>query len=446
MRVRGRGGGRWACTAGGHTGTVDGFLLGGRKRRAVDERVRLRHELLLGRGVCRLRGPVRLQVRYLGYLGRHRQRYHWLAARLVGPRPSHPRDDPSPAGLRPCRSSSASATIRRALRIAAAAIIFVFLIPYTASVYNGLSRLFGMAFDAALRRVRDRHGGGHLRVRACVGGYMATVMNDFIQGIVMLLGITAVIVAVILSNGGFSEAIVAAVADPGAEGSAMARSVRQLLRARLCSTCWAWWCCTSLGTWGLPQMVQKFYAIKSGPGGEAGRHHLHHLRVRGGRWLVLPGRVRSPLRAARSSTPPTARPSTTRSFPTMLSTLARRADRPGDSAGAVGVHVDALARCVLTSSSTLTIDFIKGNIVKKMAEKQQILSGCACLLVVFIAISARNRAGAVPLFGGVHRAADGLLVGRAGRCVPRAVPVGPVFREQVSKARCVVLVRCSAWA
>ena len=22
---------------------------------------------------------------------------------------------------------------------------------------------------------------------------------------------------------------------------------------------------TSLGTWGLPQMVQKFYAIKSGP-------------------------------------------------------------------------------------------------------------------------------------------------------------------------------------
>ena len=34
----------------------------------------------------------------------------------------------------------------KALRVAAAAIIFVFLIPYTASVYNGLSRLFGMAF------------------------------------------------------------------------------------------------------------------------------------------------------------------------------------------------------------------------------------------------------------------------------------------------------------
>ena len=34
-----------------------------------------------------------------------------------------------------------------ALRIVASAIAFIFLIPYTASVYNGLSRLFGMAFD-----------------------------------------------------------------------------------------------------------------------------------------------------------------------------------------------------------------------------------------------------------------------------------------------------------
>ena len=76
----------------------------------------------------------------------------------------------------------------RALRIAAAAIIFVFLIPYTASVYNGLSRLFGMAF--ALPYDVCVIG---MAVVTCVyvvlGGYMATVMNDFIQGIVMLLGI-----------------------------------------------------------------------------------------------------------------------------------------------------------------------------------------------------------------------------------------------------------------
>lgn len=41
----------------------------------------------------------------------------------------------------------------KGLRIASAAIIFVFLIPYTASVYNGLSRLFGMAFACLMSGV-----------------------------------------------------------------------------------------------------------------------------------------------------------------------------------------------------------------------------------------------------------------------------------------------------
>ena len=44
-------------------------------------------------------------------------------------------------------------------------------------------------------------------VYVVLGGYMATVMNDFIQGIVMLLGIVAVIVAVLVNNGGFTEAL-----------------------------------------------------------------------------------------------------------------------------------------------------------------------------------------------------------------------------------------------
>ena len=35
----------------------------------------------------------------------------------------------------------------KSLKLAASAVIFIFLIPYTASLYNGLSRLFGMAFD-----------------------------------------------------------------------------------------------------------------------------------------------------------------------------------------------------------------------------------------------------------------------------------------------------------
>ena len=79
-----------------------------------------------------------------------------------------------------------------ALKIAASIITFIFLIPYTASVYNGLSRLFGMAFDieysTCLIVMAVLTG-----LYVILGGYMATALNDFIQGIFMLFGICAII-------------------------------------------------------------------------------------------------------------------------------------------------------------------------------------------------------------------------------------------------------------
>ena len=103
----------------------------------------------------------------------------------------------------------------RALTIGASAIIFIFLIPYTASLYNGLSRLFGMAFDIdysvciILMAVLTA-------IYVIAGGYMATAINDFIQGIIMLVGITTVIAAVLMNKGGFMAALdgLARVSDP----------------------------------------------------------------------------------------------------------------------------------------------------------------------------------------------------------------------------------------
>ena len=82
------------------------------------------------------------------------------------------------------------------LKLLASAITFVFLIPYTASLYNGLSRLFGMAFqiDYAVCVVVMAVLTG---VYVIVGGYIATAINDFIQGIIMIVGIVAVIAAVL---------------------------------------------------------------------------------------------------------------------------------------------------------------------------------------------------------------------------------------------------------
>ena len=148
----------------------------------------------------------------------------------------------------------------RGLKIGASAIIFIFLIPYTASLYNGLSRLFGMAFNIdysvciILMAVLTA-------VYVIAGGYMATAINDFIQGLIMLVGIVTVIAAVLNSKGGFMEALngLAQVEDatvsstPGVFNSFFGPDPLGLMFVVIL---------TSLGTWGLPQMVQKFYAIK----------------------------------------------------------------------------------------------------------------------------------------------------------------------------------------
>ena len=270
----------------------------------------------------------------------------------------------------------------KALRIAAAAIIFVFLIPYTASVYNGLSRLFGMAF--ALPYDVCVIG---MAVVTCVyvvlGGYMATVMNDFIQGIVMLLGITAVIVAVILNNGGFSEAVISLSRIP-AEGTAMEGAFISFFGPDLFNLLGVV-VLTSLGTWGLPQMVQKFYAIKSGPAVKQGAiiSTVFAFVVAGGSYFLGGfGRLYSgQIEYAANGTPVYDS-----IIPTMLSGL------QDVLIGLVIVLVlsasmSTLSSLVLTSSSTLTIDLIQGNVVKEMSEKQKI-GYMRVLLVVFVAISA----------------------------------------------------------
>ena len=149
------------------------------------------------------------------------------------------------------------------LKIGASIIIFIFLIPYTASLFNGLSRLFGMAFNIDYTVCIILMGGTH-RDLCHRRGYMATAINDFVQGCIMLVGICAVVGAILNTQGGFSEALhnLAAVSDstttngdvPGIYASFFGPEPVNLLGVVLL---------TSLGTWGLPQMVQKFYAIKS---------------------------------------------------------------------------------------------------------------------------------------------------------------------------------------
>ena len=144
------------------------------------------------------------------------------------------------------------------LRVVASVIAFVFLIPYTAGVYSGISRLFEMGFDipyeycVIIMSVLTA-------VYVIIGGYKATAMNDFIQGIIMLFGIVAVIAAVLNAQGGLTTAVeklaqIPSDADPAVNGgfaSWFGPDPWGLLGVVIL---------TSLGTMGLPQMVGKFYS------------------------------------------------------------------------------------------------------------------------------------------------------------------------------------------
>ena len=276
----------------------------------------------------------------------------------------------------------------QALQVVGSIISFVFLVPYTAGVYNGLSRLFGMAFSI------DYHVVILIMalltaVYVIAGGYMATALNDFIQGIIMLGGITAVIAAVLHGQGGFLNAMkelsiidasdVAKPALQGAEGlltSFFGPDPAALLGVVIL---------TSLGTWGLPQMVQKFYAIKDEKSVQTGTviSTFFAFVVAGGCYFLGGfGRLFGDV-------PGVHNPDGTIAFdaiiPSMLSTL------PDILIGIVIVLVlsasmSTLSSLVLTSSSTMTLDFLKKTWWQDMSEKTQLVV-MRVLIAVFIVIS-----------------------------------------------------------
>ena len=151
----------------------------------------------------------------------------------------------------------------KSLRLCAAVIVFIFLIPYTASLFNGLSQLFSSAFSGVSYAWWVIIMAVLTGVYVIVGGYMGAAINNFIQGIVMLVGIVAVIGAVLGNQGGLTEAIakLSASSTATAAGTEFSGAYTSFLGPKPVELLGVV-ILTSLGTWGLPQMVGKFYAIK----------------------------------------------------------------------------------------------------------------------------------------------------------------------------------------
>ena len=232
------------------------------------------------------------------------------------------------------------------LRVAASIIAFVFLIPYTAGVYKGISTLFEMGFGVPYEYC--------VVIMAVLTAVYVTAMNDFIQGVIMLFGIVTVIAAVLASKGGLTAAVeqmasLPSDADPqtnGAFADILGPDPWNLLGVVVL---------TSLGTWGLPQMVGKFYSITDESAIRRGTviSTLFALIVAGGCYFLGGfGRL--------FGTPPML-PNGRLDFdaivPSMLVTL------PDVLIALVvllvlSASMSTLASLVLTSSSTMTLDLI----------------------------------------------------------------------------------------
>ncbi|MCQ2491279.1 MAG: sodium/solute symporter [Ruminococcus sp.] len=272
------------------------------------------------------------------------------------------------------------------LKTVSALIVFIFLIPYTASVYNGLSKLFGMIFDLGEN--------GHIYIIALMallsaayvmlGGYKATALNDFFQGIIMLIGIGTVVALTVSGKNGLAEAADAlnnisdSKTESGTLGSLFGPDPINLFGVVIL---------TSLGTWGLPQMVQKFYAIKNEDAIKKGAviSTIFALVVAGGCYFTG-GFVRL---YNNDTTGAAFDANGAPIYDQMIPELLKQA-MPNILIGLIIVLVlsaslSTLSSLVLTSSSTLTNDLIKPRI-KNFSDKKQMLT-MRILIAVFLIIS-----------------------------------------------------------
>ncbi len=262
----------------------------------------------------------------------------------------------------------------RAMKLFSAVVIFVFLLPYSASVYKGLTSvctiLLGLgAEQETLCMLIIAIAGATIVV---AGGYFAALRADFVQGLVMLVGVVALIVAVFVSEpvGGFTEGL-ANITEKTAELNLGITDHIGL---------WATILMTSFGTWGLPQMIHKFYGIKDDKEVSRGTviSTAFAFIVAGGGYLI------GSLSHLFFNSPPGGK--TDNIVPRLLLDA-------GISDILIGVvlvlliaaSVSTLSSITITAASTLTMDIVRDRVVK---DKSKDLSGLTKIIsIVFVAIS-----------------------------------------------------------
>ncbi len=267
------------------------------------------------------------------------------------------------------------------MRLFACVVIFVFLIPYSASVYKGLTSVCSviLGIDEQVCMVIIAIASALLLV---LGGYIATLKADFVQGFVMMIGVSALIVLVVLSPqvGGLSKGI-------ANMGEYMKSHEMLPLTGKPAVALISTLLMTSFGTWGLPQMVHKYYGIKDRQEVKRGTviSTVFALLVAGGGYFI--GSL-SHLFFGETM------PEGGKDF--LVPLMLDQAGLPDLLVGVILVllisaSVSTLSSITLTACSTVSMDLVKPTIAKKMNEKDlAALTRILCLVFVVMSYFIAN--------------------------------------------------------
>jgi len=168
------------------------------------------------------------------------------------------------------------------LQIVAALVVFIFLVPYSASVLMGLSYLFEMTMPFRLGALPPYETALLFltlltAVYLTMGGYFAVAVTDFVRGIVEFVGVMLMVYLIAVKFGGIKDSAVKLFANPEINAPVMSKIIPigatewlgQKIPGGFIFEIQGMWLLialifiTSIGPWALPQMVQKFYSIRS---------------------------------------------------------------------------------------------------------------------------------------------------------------------------------------
>lgn len=246
------------------------------------------------------------------------------------------------------------------LKIATAVVIFIFLTPYSASVYQGLGYLFEKTFGIQYEVCMIVMAAVTL-LYLILGGYMATVLTDFVQGLFMLVGVCAMMFFLFKNMGGVQSAFAQLEAIEPANVTLLGGDPLNLLWLVLL---------TSFGAWGLPQMVHKFYAIKDEKSVKSGAVISTAFSLIIGVCAYLAGAFG---RVMLSNQIPVDAATGAANFDMIIPEMLF-SSMPEVVLGLIVVLIlsasmSTLASLVLVSSSSISIDLLKGTFFPKMKDK-----------------------------------------------------------------------------